>query len=82
MKKLFWIALGIGIGALAAKQLSKARSTTPLKAADSVLDRVAGIVDNASTNFREGMSARENELREALGLDTAPRGRHADEPRA
>lgn len=82
MKKLFWVGLGIGIGVLAAQQWAKARSTTPLKASDSVLDRVASIVEGASGAFKDGMSARESELREALGLDTAPRGRHADQPRS
>lgn len=82
MKKLFWVGLGIGIGMLAAQQWAKARSTSPLKATDSVLDRISSIVEGASGAFKEGMSSREAELREALGLDTAPRGRHSDEPRS
>lgn len=81
MKKLFWVALGIGIGVLAAQQLAKAKSATPLKAADSVLDRVSSLVEGASDAFRQGMNTREAELRAALGLDTAPRGRHAHDPR-
>lgn len=82
MKKLFWVGLGIGIGVLAAQQLAKARSTTPLKASDSVLDRITSLVEGASDAFRDGMSSRETELREALGLDAAPRGRHSNETRS
>lgn len=78
MKKMFWVAVGIGIGVLAARQFAKARATTPAKAADGAIDRVAAVVQSASDAFREGMSTREAELREALGLETAPRGRHAD----
>ena len=81
MKKLFWVTLGGGIGVLASRQLAKARATAPLKVADSVLDRITAVVDTASSAFREGMSSREGELRNALGLDDAPRGRHAGDPR-
>jgi len=81
VKKLFWVALGVGIGVLAAKQLAKARSTSPLKAADTFLDRVTAVVDHAAGAFKDGMSSREGELRTALGLDDAPRGRHAGDPR-
>lgn len=82
MKKLFWVAVGIGIGVLAAQQLNKARTLTPGRAADSILDRITSTVDNASRAFKEGMSAREDELRAALGVDDAPRGRHASQPEA
>jgi len=82
VKKLFWVAMGIGIGVLAARQFAKARATTPGAAADNVLDRVVAMVQSTTDTFREGMDSREAELREALGLEVAPRGRHADAPRS
>ncbi|RII43122.1 hypothetical protein [Galactobacter valiniphilus] len=79
MKKLFWVALGVGIGVLAARQLSKARTSGgPLALADAGLDRVSGWVETAGAAFKDGMATREAELRAALGIDEAPRGRHAD----
>jgi hypothetical protein len=78
VKKLFWVALGVGIGVLGARQLSKARARGPLALADTALDRVSGWVESAGAAFKDGMATREAELRTALGIDEAPRGRHAD----
>lgn len=78
MKKFFWVAVGIGIGALATRQLARVKAAAPIAAADSALDRITTILQGASSAFHEGMTTREAELRQALGVDAAPRGRHAD----
>ncbi|MGO3153908.1 MAG: hypothetical protein ACTIJJ_14975 [Galactobacter sp.] len=80
MKKLFWVAVGIGIGVLASRQLARVKTTSataPLAIADSALDRVTSLVRGAASSFKEGSATREAELRAALGIDEAPRGRHA-----
>jgi hypothetical protein len=81
VKKIFWVAVGIGIGVLASRQLARVKATSasaPLALADSALDRITSLARNAASNFQAGSTAREAELRVALGIETAPRGRHAD----
>jgi hypothetical protein len=84
VKKFFWVAIGIGIGVLASRQLARVKTnavSAPLALADSTLDRFGSLVRGASANFKDGMNSREAELRVALGLEIAPRGRHADTER-
>ena len=69
MKRLFWLALGVTVGALAVRRISRvAESFTPKGVAGSLrglADAVRDLVDEV----REGASAREAELLEGSGID-------------
>ncbi|WP_036921648.1 hypothetical protein [Propionicicella superfundia] len=77
MKKLFWVAVGVGITVLVVvkgKELLK--MATPQGVADqavkvgrSLETRIADFVDTVSEN----MAAREAEIREALDMDAPER---------
>lgn len=76
MKRLFWTALGVGLGAVsgiaAARKLRQAQDAlTP----SSMAGALAGAVGNLgealkefAADVRDGMSEREEELTEALGI--------------
>jgi len=69
VKRLFWLALGVTVGALVVRKLSRtAEAFTPKGVAGSVqglADALRDFVDEV----REGASARESELLEGTGID-------------
>ncbi len=69
MKRLFWLALGITVGALVVRKLSRtAEAFTPKGVAGS-LQGVADAVRDFADEVREGMATRESELLEGTGID-------------
>ncbi len=79
LKKIFWVGVGVGVGALAYRKLSEARSLAGPEGLNRVVGRLADDVADTLAAFREGMAAKETELRDSLGLDPDPesgRGRH------
>ena len=84
MKRLFYIAIGVGVGVAAVRQLTKAaQKVTPSGVASSVGESFAGLGSSLRAfveDIRLGMAEREVELHEALrGENQPPRavGRHA-----
>jgi hypothetical protein len=73
MRRLFWLAMGITIGALVVRKLSNlAERLTPRGMATSLGQGLAELADalrEFSADVREAMAEREAELREAVGLD-------------
>ncbi len=71
MKKIFWLGVGIAIGAIAVRKLSQARGAL----GPAGLNRAVGALSDSIHNFadavREGMNERENDLRGALGLEAS-----------
>ena len=73
IKKIFWVGIGIGIGALAVRKLGEVRNAASTDGLNRAVARVVdGLADTADA-FREGMTGREVELRAALGLSDAGR---------
>ncbi|HET7477366.1 MAG TPA: hypothetical protein VFJ97_15260 [Dermatophilaceae bacterium] len=74
MKRLFWVALGAVGGVLVVRRVGKAvQSYTPGGVAANLgsgLSDLAEALRQMAEVVREGMSQREAELRDALGLDT------------
>ncbi|GAB3619573.1 hypothetical protein [Glutamicibacter sp. PS] len=68
MKKLFWVALGVSVGVLAAKKYTEISSGAAL---NRQVGRYADRLSDIGQAFREGMAAREEELRSALGVNDA-----------
>jgi hypothetical protein len=69
VKRLFWLALGVTVGALAVRKLSRtAAALTPSGLAGS-LRELANAVRDFADEVREAMSERESELLEGSGID-------------
>lgn len=73
MRRLFWLAMGVTIGALLVRKLSRAAAKlTPTGMAHSVSASLAELGDalrEFAADVREAMADREAELRAATGLD-------------
>jgi hypothetical protein len=73
MRRLFWLAMGITIGALIVRKLSKvAEKLTPRGMAGGIgagLAELADALRDFGSEVREAMREREAELRESTGLD-------------
>jgi hypothetical protein len=73
VKRLFWLVMGITIGALIVRKLSAAaQRLTPGGLADSVsaaLRDLAESLRDFNHDVREAMQERETELRTGTGLD-------------
>lgn len=69
MRRLFWLALGVAIGVLAVRRLSRfTRAWTP----EGIADQAAGLggtVRDLAEEVRDAAHVREDELRASLGLD-------------
>jgi hypothetical protein len=73
MRRLFWLAMGVTIGALIVRKLSAAaQRMTPGSMADSftaALRDLAESMRDFSHDVREAMAEREDQLRSGTGLD-------------
>lgn len=77
MKRLFWLGLGVGIGVLVVRKVTKkAEAYTPKGLANAV----SGLGDTFrafAEDVREAMAEREDEMLDALGVnDDSAAGRH------
>jgi hypothetical protein len=82
MRRLFWLGLGVSLGVVIMRRVSKiAERLTPKGAVDtlgsSLIDLAHGIGDFAG-EVRASMSSRERQLREGTGLETLRGGRSAN----
>lgn len=82
MRRLFWLAMGITIGALIVRKLSRAaEKLTPSGVANGLAAAMTDLAESIrgfAGDVRAAMHEREAELREATGLD----GRAAPEASA
>jgi chromosome condensin MukBEF MukE localization factor len=73
MRRLFWLAMGVTIGALVVRKLSRAaQRLTPHGMAHGLgagLGNLTGAVRSFATDVRDAMDEREAELREGVGMD-------------
>ncbi|MGY1828245.1 MULTISPECIES: hypothetical protein [unclassified Blastococcus] len=73
MRRLFWLAMGITIGALVVRKLSAAaEKMTPAGIGASIAEGLRDLADaigDFGADVREAMSEREQELRAGTGLD-------------
>jgi hypothetical protein len=73
MKRMFWLAMGITIGALIVRKLSAAaQRLTPGGLADSLTAALRDLAESLrdfSHDVRAAMNEREAELRSGTGLD-------------
>lgn len=73
MKRLFWLAMGVTIGALLVRKLSRAAERmTPRGMAQGIgggLSELADAIRDFTADVRAAMTERETQLRESTGLD-------------
>jgi hypothetical protein len=73
MRRLFWLAMGITIGVLVVRRLSRAaEKLTPQGIAGSLADglrELADAIGDFGADVRAAAAAREDELRAGTGLD-------------
>jgi hypothetical protein len=73
MRRLFWLAMGVTIGALVVRRLSRAaEKLTPQGIAASLADglrELAEAIGDFGADVRAAAAAREDELRAGTGLD-------------
>ena len=73
MRRLFWLAMGVTIGALIVRKLSRAAERlTPSGMAESIGRGLAELADELrafGADVREAMQEREAEIRQATGMD-------------
>jgi hypothetical protein len=70
MKRLFWLGVGIAVGAIVVRQLSRsAHAYSPSGLADSARNSAAGLwqsVQDFVADVREGMTEKEDEIQAAF----------------
>jgi hypothetical protein len=73
MRRLFWLALGVTVGVLVMRKLSKvAEKLTPRGMAGTVAESLGELADalrDFGADVREAMQARESEIRASVELD-------------
>jgi hypothetical protein len=73
MRRLFWLVMGITIGVLVVRKLSRAaEKLTPRAMAGGIGAGLADLADSIrdfAHDVREAMSEREAQLRESTGMD-------------
>jgi chromosome condensin MukBEF MukE localization factor len=82
MRRLFWLAMGVTIGALLVRKISRAaEKLTPRGMANGIAAGLAELADairDFAADVREAMSEREAQLRESTGLDGTARPPSSD----
>jgi hypothetical protein len=75
IKRLFWVGLGVAVGVVAVRQLTKAaQSYSPAGMASSARNSAAGLIDSMRdfvTDVRAAMAEREDQIREAIAQGVA-----------
>lgn len=69
MKKIFWLGIGIAVGAIAVRKVSRARATLGPEGVNRAVGRLSDSIHSFADAVREGMGERERDLRVALGVD-------------
>jgi hypothetical protein len=69
MKKIFWLGIGIAVGALTVRKISATRAALGPEGLNRAVGRLSDSIHNFAEAVREGMDEREGDLRTALGVD-------------
>ena len=69
MKRMFWLALGVTVGALVMRRLTSAAQQLTPRGLGQSLQGLAEAVRDFADEVREGMAVREQEIAEGSGID-------------
>ncbi|MFC0623944.1 DUF6167 family protein [Kribbella deserti] len=78
MKKIFWFIVGTAVGVYAVTRLKKRAQVLAPESLQASAEKVASAIRHFGDEVRAGMAEREDELREALGIDTATNEQRED----
>jgi hypothetical protein len=82
MKRLFWLGVGLAVGAIVVRKLSqKTNQFTPSGIAGSLSESAGGLVESLRSfvdDVRDGMAEREREIHEAFAAGELYEDRFAD----
>jgi hypothetical protein len=69
MKRMFWLALGVTVGALVVRKLSSAAESLTPRGLSGSLRGLSESLRDLVEEIREGAAERESELLEGTGMD-------------
>jgi chromosome condensin MukBEF MukE localization factor len=69
MRRLFWLAMGITVGALVVRRVSRAAQRLTPTGLGAGLASLTDAVRAFATDVRDAMDEREAQLREGVGMD-------------
>ncbi|TCM44373.1 hypothetical protein EV644_104433 [Kribbella orskensis] len=72
MKRILWFIIGTAVGVYAVTRLKKRAQVLAPESLQQSAEKVASAIRHFGDEVRAGMAERETELRDALGIDTAP----------
>ena len=72
MKRILWFVIGTVVGVYAVTRLKKRAQVLAPESLQQSAEKVASAIRHFGDEVRAGMAERETELRDALGIDTAP----------
>ena len=72
MKRILWFIIGTVVGVYAVTRLKKRAQVLAPESLQQSAEKVASAIRHFGDEVRAGMAERETELRDALGIDTAP----------
>ena len=82
MKRLLWLGVGLAVGAIAVRKLTrKANEFTPSGIATSLSESAGGLVESLRSfvdDVRDGMAEREHEIHEAFAAGELYQDEFAD----
>ena len=82
MRRLFWLGIGIGVGALIVRRITKKAEAFTPKGLAGAVSGLGDTVREFAAEVRVAMAEREDEMLDALGVteasanDSGPLGRH------
>jgi hypothetical protein len=72
VKRILWFIIGTAVGVYAVTRLKKRAQVLAPESLQQSAEKMASAIRHFGDEVRAGMAERETELRDALGLDTAP----------
>ena len=72
MKRILWFIIGTAVGVYAVTRLKKRAQVLAPESLQQSAEKVASAIRHFGDEVRAGMAEQETELRDALGIDTAP----------
>jgi hypothetical protein len=69
VRRIFWLALGVTVGALVVRKVSRAAEQLSPRGLSQSLRGLTDAIADFADEVREGMATRENELVEGAGID-------------
>jgi hypothetical protein len=83
MRRLFWLGMGVAVGALVVRRITKTAEAYTPKGLVAAAGRLTDTVREVASEIKTAMAEREEELLDSLGVSSpqpdqpdAPPGRH------